>query len=85
MKRAPCSAQAASACPAIEVGRHVAVRRVDDGGAAVQDVVAAEQQAVFFQQAQVVGGVAWVWMARRVWVLISVWRLSSQRQKLLIL
>ncbi|MDT4873592.1 hypothetical protein FQZ97_1088460 [compost metagenome] len=31
-----------------EVGAHVAVGRVDHGGAAVEDVVAREQQAVFF-------------------------------------
>ena len=43
----------------IEVVGHVAVGRVDDGGAAVQDVVAAEEQGVFHQQqAQVVGCVA---------------------------
>ena len=39
---------------------HVAIGRVDDGGAAVEDVVAAEQQAVFLQhQAHVVGRMAW--------------------------
>ena len=38
---------------------HVAVRRIDHRGAAVQDVIAAEQQAVFHQhQAQVIGGMA---------------------------
>ena len=43
----------------IQVGRHVAVGRIDHRGAAVEDVVAREQQAVFQQhQAQVVGGVA---------------------------
>ncbi len=43
----------------VQVVGHVAVGRVDHGGAAVEDVVAAEQQAVFAQeQAQVVGGVA---------------------------
>jgi hypothetical protein len=42
-----------------DVVGHVAVRRVDDGGAAIQYVVAAEQQAVFHQhQAHVVGSVA---------------------------
>ena len=43
----------------IEVVGHVAVGRVNDGGAAVQHMVAAEQQGVFHQQqAQVVGRVA---------------------------
>ena len=43
----------------IEVGRHVAIGRVHHGGAAIQDVVAAEQQAVLFQhQAQMVGSMA---------------------------
>jgi len=43
----------------VEVGAHVAVRRIDHGGAAVEDVVAAEQQPVFEQQqAQVIGRVA---------------------------
>ena len=43
----------------LQVVVHVAIGRVHDGGAAVQDVVAAEQQAVLHQhQAQVVGGVA---------------------------
>ena len=49
----------AQAVERIQVGAHVAVRRVDHGGAAVEDVVAAEQQTVFEQQqAQVVGRVA---------------------------
>ena len=43
----------------VEVVGHVAVGRVDHGGAAVEDVVPAEQQAVFAQdQAQMVGCVA---------------------------
>ncbi len=42
-----------------QVVAHVAVGRRDDGGAAVEHMVAAEQQAVVGQQqAQVVGGVA---------------------------
>jgi len=44
----------------IQVVGHVAVRRVDHRGAAVQDVVTTEQQRVFHQQqAQVVGRMAW--------------------------
>ena len=43
----------------VQVAAHVAVGRADDGGAAIEHMVAAEQQAVFFQhQAQVVGRVA---------------------------
>ena len=43
----------------VQVVCHVAIGRVDDGGAAVQDMVAREQQAVFDQhQAQVVGRMA---------------------------
>ncbi|MNL66897.1 hypothetical protein D3C87_1914300 [compost metagenome] len=64
----------------IQVVGHVAVRRVDHRGAAVQDVIAAEQQIVFFQhQAQVVGR-----MAGRVDHLqgmgdFTLWRLSCKR------
>ena len=43
----------------IQISRHVAIGRVNDRGAAVEDVVATEQQAVLHQhQAEVVGGVA---------------------------
>jgi hypothetical protein len=69
----------------VEVVGHVAVGRVDDGRAAVEDVVAAEQQAVFpQQQAQVVGRVA-----RRVHHLqgmgdFAVQPFSSQREQLII-
>ena len=43
----------------IQVVGHVAIGRVNDGGAAVQNMVAAQQQTVFDQhQAQVVSGVA---------------------------
>ncbi|MNT46313.1 hypothetical protein D3C72_1829470 [compost metagenome] len=42
-----------------EVQTHVAIGRIDHGGAAVEDVVAAQQQAVFFQhQAHMVGRMA---------------------------
>ncbi len=43
----------------LQVVTHMAVRRVDHRGAAVQDVVAREQQPVFHQQqADMVGGMA---------------------------
>ena len=43
----------------IQIVGHVAIGRVDHCGAAVQDVVAREQQTIFHQQqAKVVGGVA---------------------------
>ena len=42
----------------IEVGAHLAIGRIDDGRAAVEDVVAGEQQAILDQhQADMVGGV----------------------------
>ena len=44
----------------VQVICHVAVRRVNDGGASVQNVVARKQNAVLAQQqADVVGGMAW--------------------------
>ena len=70
----------------IEIGRHVAIGRVDDGGAAVQDVVAAEQQAVFFeQQAQVVGRVAGRVDDAQGMGDLALRRLSSKREQLTIL
>ena len=70
----------------IQVGRHLAIGRVDDGGAAVQDVVAAEQQAIFLeQQAQVVGGVAGRVDGAQGVGDFALWAFASQRESLSIL
>ena len=70
----------------IQVVAHVAVGRVDHGGAAVEDVVAAEQRGVFAQAAGTGGWRAWpgVCTTCRVWVILPS-ALSSQREQLAIL
>ena len=66
-----------------QVINHVAVWRTDHGGAAVQDVVAAEQQRILFQQkTQVVGRMAGREDGLQCMRNFAVWPLSSQRNAL---
>ena len=70
----------------VEVVVHVPVRRVNHGGAAVQDVVATEQQAVFQQhQAQVVGRVTWRVQHSQGVAHLAFWRSIYKDQMLFIL
>ena len=69
----------------IKVGAHIAIGWINHGGAAVEDVVAAEQQAVFEQQqAQVVGGMARGVDHHQGVGQIALWPLSGQGEQRLV-